>query len=79
MTLADISATLLDFARWRISWRRLQARFIDLKHESLPDAEFDMILALDVFEHLCDPVATVDQLWKALKPGGLLFARTCRN
>lgn len=34
-----------------------------------------MILAMDVFEHLVDPVETVDHLWKALKPGGLLFAR----
>jgi hypothetical protein len=34
-----------------------------------------MILAMDVFEHLCNPVDTVDHLSTALKPGGLLFAR----
>ena len=34
-----------------------------------------MILAMDVFEHLTDPVATVDNLYRALRPGGVLFAR----
>lgn len=75
MTLADISSTLLNFARWRIAKRGLRARFVDLKHETIPVAEFDMILAMDVFEHLVDPAETVDHLWRALKPGGLLFAR----
>ena len=75
MTLADISTTLLSFARWRVATRGVQAHFVDLKHESLPDGEFDMILAMDVFEHLADPVETVDRLCRALKPGGVLFAR----
>jgi 2-polyprenyl-3-methyl-5-hydroxy-6-metoxy-1,4-benzoquinol methylase len=30
---------------------------------------------MDVFEHLVDPVETVEHLWEALKPGGFLFAR----
>jgi hypothetical protein len=30
---------------------------------------------MDVFEHLVDPVETVERLWAALKPGGYLFAR----
>ncbi len=75
MTLADISTTLLSFARWRVATRGVQAHFVDLKHESLPDGEFDMILAMDVFEHMSNPVGTVDHLSTALKPGGLLFAR----
>jgi 2-polyprenyl-3-methyl-5-hydroxy-6-metoxy-1,4-benzoquinol methylase len=74
-TLADISATLLDFARWRFDRRRLPARFVNLKDSSLPEARFDMILALDVFEHLVDPVEVVQQLCRAMKPADLLFAR----
>ena len=30
---------------------------------------------MDVFEHLVDPVETVEHLWEALKPGGFLYAR----
>ena len=74
-TLADISTTLLDFARWRFHLRSLPAHSVDLNSTSLPDGAFDMILAMDVFEHLVDPVAAVEQLWRALKQGGLLFAR----
>jgi 2-polyprenyl-3-methyl-5-hydroxy-6-metoxy-1,4-benzoquinol methylase len=75
-TLADISTTLLDFARWRFDRRRLPARFVDLKDTPLlPESSFDMILAMDVFEHLVDPVEVVQRLWRAMKPGGLLFAR----
>ena len=74
-TLADISTTLLDFARWRFRLRSLPAHFVDLNSTPLPDAAFDMILAMDVFEHLVDPVETVEQLWRALRQGGLLFAR----
>jgi len=75
MTLADISNTLLDFARWRFHLRSLPAHFVDLNSTFLPDGAFDMILAMDVFEHLVDPVEAVEQLWRALKKGGLLFAR----
>lgn len=36
--------------------------------------QFDLILALDVLEHLSDPWAVVRRLRKALKPGGALIA-----
>jgi len=75
MTLADISTTLLDFARWRFHLRSLPAHFVDLNSTPLPDGAFDMILAMDVFEHLVDPLAAVERLWRALKQDGLLFAR----
>ncbi|MBI3758028.1 MAG: class I SAM-dependent methyltransferase [Deltaproteobacteria bacterium] len=75
MTLADISTTLLDFARWRFTARGLAAHFLNLHHDALPDASFDMILAMDVFEHLVDPVDAIERLWRALRPSGLFFGR----
>jgi 2-polyprenyl-3-methyl-5-hydroxy-6-metoxy-1,4-benzoquinol methylase len=75
VTLGDISTTLLDFCRWRFDRRHLAAAFVDLKATSLPESAFDMVLAMDVFEHLADPAETVERLWWTLKPGGLLFAR----
>ncbi len=75
ITLADISTTLLQFSRWRLDIRGLQAQVIDLKTAPLPSEAFDIITAMDVFEHLVDPVETVAQLWDALKPGGFLFGR----
>jgi SAM-dependent methyltransferase len=75
VTLADISSPLLEFCRWRLAQRGLGATYVDLKSASLPRERFDVITAMDVFEHLVDPVAAVDQLWQALKPGGVLFGR----
>jgi len=73
--LADISSTLLEFARWRLGRRGISASFIDLKASDLPENAFDIITAMDVFEHLTDPVGTVDRLARALKPGGVIFGR----
>ena len=72
---ADISSTMLRFSRWRMERRGLSAEFIDLKDAALPPDAFDMITAMDVFEHLSDPVKAVDHLAIALKHGGFLFGR----
>jgi len=72
---ADISSPMLEFSEWRLSLRGLQASLIDLKKNGLPEAAFDMVTAMDVFEHLVDPVAVTDEICRALKPGGFLFGR----
>ena len=75
VTLADISSRLLAFSRWRIEQRELSADYVDLNASPLPGQAFDLITAMDVFEHLIDPPGVVEQLHAALKPGGFLFAR----
>lgn len=75
VSVADISSPMLDFGRWRFDLRKLNARFIDLKAESLPADTFDFVAAMDVFEHLVDPVGAADDLWRALNSGGFLFGR----
>jgi 2-polyprenyl-3-methyl-5-hydroxy-6-metoxy-1,4-benzoquinol methylase len=73
--LADISSSLLRFSAWRLGIRKLSAQYVDLKRSGLPNQAFDVITAMDVFEHLSDPVKAVESLWKALRPGGFLYAR----
>ncbi len=75
VSLADISSPLLRFGQWRLALRGLPARFIDLKSTRLPRGTLDFITAMDVFEHLFDPVAAAEELWASLKPGGFLFGR----
>jgi SAM-dependent methyltransferase len=75
VTLADISSTLLCFSRRRFESRRLRAQFLDLKTDALPSGSFDIVTAMDVFEHLADPVGAVDAIARALRPGGYLFGR----
>jgi SAM-dependent methyltransferase len=71
VTLADVSATLLAFARWRHERRGVQARYLHLPAD-LPDGAFDLITALDVLGHVPDVTETARRLHRALRPGGLL-------
>jgi 2-polyprenyl-3-methyl-5-hydroxy-6-metoxy-1,4-benzoquinol methylase len=75
VTLADISSALLSFSKWRLDLRKLEGEYIDLKVQGFPREAFDFVTAMDVFEHLFDPVGTVDDLGRAMKPGAYLFAR----
>jgi SAM-dependent methyltransferase len=75
VSLADISDVLLSFSRYRFRRRRIDARFTDLKVDRLPGAAFDFITAMDVFEHLVDPVDALDSLDRALRPGGHICGR----
>lgn len=75
VTLADVSLPLLAFCRWRFARRDLPARFVDTQASSIPAATFDVITAMDVFEHLVDPAAIATELARALRPGGILVAR----
>lgn len=75
MTLADVSSTLLTFCKWRAERRGIPARFIDLKAAGLPKASFDLVTAMDVFEHLEDPAKAITDLDAALKPGGYILGR----
>jgi len=75
VTLADVSSPLLNFARWRHEQRDLPVQTIDLKSGSLPKNRFDFVTAMDVFEHLVDPVKTAEQIVDSLTAGGILFGR----
>jgi len=72
---ADISSALLRFSQWRFERRHLAAEILDLKERALPHAAFDFITAMDVWEHLVDPVAAVDQIARTLRTGGFLYGR----
>src|SRR5215471_17596939 len=72
---ADISSSLLGFSRWRFEKRGIAARLIDLKEQPMPEQSADVITAMDVCEHLVDPVGAVDQIARALAPGGYLYGR----
>ena len=75
IALADISTSLLRFSKWRLDLRKIPAQLLNLKTDKLPEAAFDIITAMDVFEHLVDPTGTIEALWRALKPGGFLAGR----
>jgi len=72
VTLADISDVLLAFAAFRCRRRGYTVRTIDLKHETLPQAAFDVALCFDVLEHIPRPLDVVHAFHGALRDAGLL-------
>jgi 2-polyprenyl-3-methyl-5-hydroxy-6-metoxy-1,4-benzoquinol methylase len=70
VALADVSETMLDFARWRLERRGLPAEFINLNLRALPRGRFDLVTAVDVCEHLTDPQAEFRRIAESLKIGG---------
>jgi SAM-dependent methyltransferase len=71
-TLADISTSLLGFARHRLQRRGEHARLVDLNIEEIGTGQYDVITALDTLAHIPDLAATAQTLHRALKPGGRL-------
>lgn len=53
-----------------------QVRGGDLNDEVLPEETYDAIVMRHVIEHLRDPVRTLEMVFSALRPGGLLFIGT---
>jgi len=72
-TLADISTSLLDFARFRLSRRGAAPRFIDLGDEEIGTGRYDVITALDTLILVPDLADVVTGLHAALRPGGWLI------
>ena len=48
----------------------------DLKDANLPAASYDACVLIEVIEHLADPRATMTEVWRLLKPGGLVYITT---
>lgn len=73
-TAADLSTSLLDFARYRLARRGESARFLDLNDEKLEPGRYDVITAIDTLTHIPDLREAAATLHGALRPGGLLVA-----
>lgn len=72
-TLADISATLLAFAHFRLERRGIATETIDLTERGLDAAAYTVVVAIDTLTHVPDLPATLRMLHRTLRAGGVLF------
>ncbi|MFI6511246.1 class I SAM-dependent methyltransferase [Streptosporangium sp. NPDC050855] len=64
--VADFSELAVELARER----GLRAIHADARDLPLPDAEFDLVMALDVLEHIEEDDRAAGELARVLRPGG---------
>ena len=72
----DITGVEYSASSVRIANERLGAPCVlqgTIDSVSLPDASFDVAVLADVIEHTRHPLADIEQLWRILRPGGVLF------
>lgn len=70
VTGVELSAFCVERARQK---HGLTLRPGDLESAGLPQAAFDLVLYMDVFEHLDDPARELAQIKRVLAPGGRLI------
>lgn len=46
----------------------------DLQKLTFEDRAFDLFISLDVLEHIPDPEACINEIWRTLKPGGAMIS-----
>jgi SAM-dependent methyltransferase len=58
---------------------RSQVRQADIQHTALPAGRFDVVVAFNTLEHLPEPQLGVDNIFRALAPGGVLVGSVPLN
>jgi SAM-dependent methyltransferase len=71
VTGLEISESSVRAANERLGARRVLQG--SLGSVDLADRSFDVAVLADVIEHTRDPLSDLKQLWRVLRPGGLLF------
>ncbi|MEM6483327.1 MAG: bifunctional 2-polyprenyl-6-hydroxyphenol methylase/3-demethylubiquinol 3-O-methyltransferase UbiG [Pseudomonadota bacterium] len=78
VTGADASGETLPVARLHAAQSGLDIEYLNTTAEDLAreDLQYDVILAMEVIEHVADPLAFLTACTTLLKPGGLLLCST---
>lgn len=76
-TLCDIDARAVELAKRLHGARIERAEVIEPDRPlPLPDGAFDLVVSMDVIEHVADPTPWVRDIARVTRPGGKLFLTT---
>lgn len=77
VTAADLNDHRFDALRTFCDQQKLPVRVIQADCQAVPvDEKFDVILALDLIEHIPDPAAMAAEIKRLLRPGGVCIITT---
>ncbi|WP_413558934.1 bifunctional 2-polyprenyl-6-hydroxyphenol methylase/3-demethylubiquinol 3-O-methyltransferase UbiG [Bdellovibrio sp. HCB209] len=76
VTGLDISRTSLKVAEMMDQTHKVRYVEGDAYRLPFPKDSFDVVVAMDLFEHVSDPEKIISEMSRVLRPGGLLFYRT---
>jgi len=76
VTGIDLSTSSLKVAESRDSTRTVRYLQGDVYQAPFPRESFDVVLAMDLLEHVSDPRRVLSEAVRVLRPGGLFFFNT---
>ncbi len=59
-----------------VRWTSRTALLLDAHQIPFEDSSFDGVVLQAVLEHVLDPAQAVSEVWRVLRPGGLVYAET---
>jgi len=65
-----------DIARWGQKYLHMPIHIGSVEDAALQAESFDVVVAIEVLEHVIDPRAFVNLLYHYLRPGGMFFITT---
>jgi ubiquinone/menaquinone biosynthesis C-methylase UbiE len=79
LTLADLSPGMVDEAVQRccpLPFKSVKGQVADATNLPFEDGAFDTVLAAHMLYHLADPAAGIAEMFRVLRPGGVLAVTT---
>ena len=75
VSASDITALDIDPAQYKVS--EIECQYCDLNGRiPFDDGTFDICFSIEVIEHLNNPQNVIDEIYRVLKPNGMLFLST---
>jgi ubiquinone/menaquinone biosynthesis C-methylase UbiE len=75
----DLATHMLALAERNVQRAELGGRIrlarLDAKATGWPDASFDVVMSNSIVHHIPEPRDVLAEVWRLLRPGGLLFVR----